>query len=60
MVDFDFIGVLEHRLIPAKVWHEWSRLRRDGDSLGPGPLRSQYIPSLLVKGAGVSLPSFAT
>ena len=29
-VNVDIIGVVEHRLIPAKVRHEWSRLHMDG------------------------------
>ena len=29
-VDVDSIGVVERRLIPAKAWHAWSRLRKDG------------------------------
>ena len=29
-VGANFLAVVEHRLIPARVWSEWTRLRRKG------------------------------
>ena len=47
----DFLAVVEHRLIPARVRSEWDRLRRKG-------LASVGVTSK--RGAPVALPSFAT
>ena len=63
----DFLAVVEHKLIPARVRSEWSRLRR-------GSLSSIWSPAsqdlsivgnagvglVSLKGAPLALPTFAT
>ena len=63
----DFLAVLEHRLIPARVRSEWARLdRKDLASIWAPPCQDSshvgdagvYVISM--RGALVALPSFAT
>ena len=52
----DFLAVAEHRLIPARVRSEWSRLRSEG-------LSSIWAPGVGVvslRGALLALPTFVT
>ena len=63
----DFLAVVEHRLIPAKVRSEWSRLRRkDLASIwSPASQVSSHVGSagvgvVSLRGAPLSLPTFAT
>ena len=63
----DFLAVLEHRLIPARVRSEWARLRSKGlasvwalacqDSSHVG---NAGIGVISMKGAPLALPSFAS
>ena len=62
-----FLGVLEHRLVPARVRSERSRLRlRDvGSVWAPASLDSSHVGHadvgvVRLKGAPLSLPSIAT
>ena len=66
-VNVDIIGVVEHRLIPAKVRHEWSRLHVDGIHSVWSPASRKHcqvgqagVGVVSLKGAPVSLPIFAT
>ena len=63
----DFLAVVEHRLIPARVRSEWSRLRRrDLASIwSPASQVSSHVGNagvgvVSLRGAPLSLPSFAT
>ena len=63
----DFLAVVEHRLIPARVRSEWSRLRKkDLASIwSPASQVSSHVGSAGVgvtslRGASLSLPTFAT
>ena len=66
-VGVDFLGVVEHRLIPARVRSEWTRLRRKGlASIGaPANQDSSHVGNagvgvISMKGAPLALPTFAT
>ena len=63
----DFLAVVEHRLIPARVRSEWSRLKRkDLSSIwAPASQVSSHVGNAGVgviglRGASLSLPTFAT
>ena len=63
----DFFAVAEHRLIPARVCSEWSRLRGKGLSSiwGPASQDSSHVGNAVVgvvslRGAPLALPTFAT
>ena len=63
----DFLAVVEHRLIPARVRSEWSRLRsRDLSSIwAPASQVSSHVGNagvgvVSLRGATLSLPTFAT
>ena len=66
-VGVDFLAVAEHRLIPARVRSEWSRLKGKGktfmwalacqDSFHVG---NGGVGVVSMRGAPVALPSFAT
>ena len=63
----DFLAVVEHRLIPARVRSEWSRLRRkDLASIwSPASQVSSHVGNagvgvVSLRGAPLSLPTFAT
>ena len=63
----DFLAVVEHRLIPARVRSEWSRLRRkDLSSIwAPASQVSSHVGNAGVgvgslRGAPLFLPTFAT
>ena len=66
-VGVDFLAVVEHRLIPARVRSEWTRLRRKGLASFWAPA-SQYsshvgnagVGVISMKGAPLALPTFAT
>ena len=51
-VDVDFLAVVEHRLIPARVGGEWARLKGNWHLYGLRPAR---VPPMLVKPVLVSL-----
>ena len=62
-----FLAVVEHRLIPARVRGEWSRLRRGGVSSiwAPACQDTSHVGNAGVgvvssRGAPLSLPTFAT
>ena len=61
----DFLAVVEHRLIPARVRSEWDRLRRRGlaSVWAPACQDSSHVGNagfgvVSMKGAPVALPSF--
>ena len=61
----DFLAVSEHRLIPARVRSEWAEMRRNGIHSVWAPACQKHVGHarvgvLSLKGAPVSLPSFAT
>ena len=63
----DFLAVAEHRLIPARVRSEWSRLKGKGISSiwAPASQDSSHVGSagvgvVSLRGAPLALPSFAT
>ena len=60
----DFLAVVEHRLIPARVRSEWSRLRSKGcHPLGlwhPRILLMLVMLGSSMRGAPLALPTFAT
>ena len=63
----DFLAVAEHRLIPARVRSEWSRLRGKGLSSiwAPASPNSSHVGSagvgvVSLRGATLALPTFAT
>ena len=63
----DFLAVVEHRLIPARVRSEWSRLKKkDLASIwSPASQASSHVGSagvgvISLRGASLSLPAFAT
>ena len=63
----DFLAVVEHRLIPARVRGEWSRLRRSAVSSiwAPACQETSHVGNagvgvVSLRGAPLSLPSFAT
>ena len=63
----DFLAVVEHRLIPARVLSEWDRLRRKGlaSVWAPACQDSSHVGNagvgvISMGEAPVALPSFAT
>ena len=63
----DFLAVVEHRLIPARVRSEWSRLRNKGLSSfwAPASQDSPHVGNagvgvVSLRGAPLALPTFAT
>ena len=65
--DFDFLAVVEHRLIPARVRCEWARLRGKGLSSfwSPACQETSHVGNagvgvVSLKGASVAMPTFAT
>ena len=63
----DFLAVVEHRLIPARVRSEWSRLKGKGISSiwAPASQDSSHVGNagvgvVSLRGASLSLPTFAT
>ena len=63
----DFLAVAEHRLIPARVRSEWSRLKGKGISSiwAPASQDSSHVGSagvgvVSLRGAPLALPSFAS
>ena len=63
----DFLAVVEHRLIPARVRSEWARLRRKGMASiwAPASQDSSHVGNagvgvISMKGAPLALPTFAT
>ena len=62
----DFLAVAEHRLIPARVRSEWSRLRGKGlssiwapDSKDSSHVGNAGVGVVSLRGAPLALPSFA-
>ena len=62
----DFLAVVEHRLIPARVRSEWTRLRRKGlaSIWAPANQESSHVGNagvgvISMKGAPLALPTFA-
>ena len=55
-----FLAVVEHRLIPAGVRSEWARLRSKGLATVSSCVGHAGVGVISMKGAPVSLPSFAT
>ena len=65
--DVDFLAVVEHRLVPARVRGEWARLRARGASSvwSPASQESSHVGHggvgvVSLKGAPLSLPTSAT
>ena len=65
--DVDFLAVVEHRLVPARVRGEWARLRNRGASSvwSPASQESSHVGHggvgvVSLKGAPLSLPASAT
>ena len=63
----DFLAVAEHRLIPARVRSEWSRLRGKGLSSIWAPASQEYshvgnagVGVVSLRGAPLALPTFLT
>ena len=63
----DFLAVVEHRLIPARVGREWARLGKRGlaSIWSPACQDSSHVGNagagvISMRGAPVALPSFAT
>ena len=63
----DFLAVVEHRLIPARVRSEWSWLRSKGMSSiwAPASQDSSHVGNagvvvVSMRGAPLALPTFAT
>ena len=63
----DFLAVAEHRLIPARVRSEWSRLREKGLSSiwAPASQESSHVGNagvgvVSLRGAPLALPTFVT
>ena len=61
----DFLAVVEHRLIPARVRSEWARLKSKGDASiwAPASQDSSHVGNagvgvVRLSGAPVSLPTF--
>ena len=66
-VGVDFLAVVEHRLIPARVRSEWARLRckRLASIWAPASQEASHVGHagvgvVSLRGAPLSLPSFAT
>ena len=65
--EVDFLAVVEHRLIPARVRGEWARLRRKGLATVWAPASQDTshvghagVGVFSLRGAPLSLPTFAT
>ena len=63
----DFVAVVEHRLIPALVRSEWTRLRSKGLATVWAPVSQESslaghagVGVVSMRGVPVSLPTFAT
>ena len=63
----DFLAIAEHRLIPARVRSEWSRLRSEGlssiwarASQDSSHVGNAGVGVVSLRGAPLALPSFAT
>ena len=63
----DFLAVVEHRLVPARVRGEWARLRAGGASSvwSPASQESSHVGHggvgvISLRGAPLSLPTSAT
>ena len=66
-VEVDFLPVAEHRLIPARVRCEWSRLRKKGlasvwalASQDSSHVGNAGVGVVSLRGAPISLPTLAT
>ena len=65
-VEVDFLAVAEHRLIPARVRSQWSRLRKRFSSIwAPASQDSSHVGNagvgvVSMRGAPLALPTFAT
>ena len=66
-VAVDFLAVVEHRLIPARVRSEWARLRcrKIASIWAPASQEASHVGHagvgvVSLRGAPLSLPSFAT
>ena len=66
-VDVDFLAVVEHRLIPARVRSEWARLKKKGlaSIWAPASQESSHVGHggvgvISMKSAPLALPTFAT
>ena len=67
LVGVDFLAVVEHRLIPARVRSEWARLKGKGlaSIWAPACQDSSHVGNagvgvISMKGALLALPTFAT
>ena len=65
--EVDFLAVVEHRLIPARVRGEWARLRKKGLATVWAPASQDTshvghagVGVVSLRGAHLSLPTFAT
>ena len=65
--EIDFFAFVEHRLIPARVRSEWTRLRRKGLATVWAPASQDTshvvhagVGVVSLRGAPLSLPTFAT
>ena len=63
----DFLAVVEHRLIPARVRSEWARLKAKGlaSIWAPASQVSSHVGNagvgvISLSGAPISLPTFAS
>ena len=63
----DFLAVVEHRLIPARVRNEWARLKWKGSATiwAPACQDSSHVGNagfgvVSLRGAPLALPTFAT
>ena len=63
----DFLAVVEHRLVPARVWGKWARHRARGASSvwSPASQESSHVGHggvgvISLRGAPLSLPTSAT
>ena len=63
----DFLGVTEHRLVPARARSEWKRLRDKGipsvwslASQEFSPVGNAGVGVVSLRGAPLALPTFAT
>ena len=63
----DFLGVTEHRLVPARARNEWKRFRDKGIPSVWSPATHMFSPVgnagvgvISLRGARLALPTFAT
>ena len=63
----DFLGVTEHRLVPARARSEWKRLRSKGISSVGSPASQEFstvgnagVGVVSLRSAPLALPTFAT